>query len=112
MQKNTRLGIESCGVLGGELTPDCTAFTVTKLIIPEQKGEQNTVEVTGDVELFVYMDEQKLLPLGWIHTHPTQTCFLSSIDVHTQAGYQVSSTPTQCLVPSYVCICALIFQWG
>lgn len=31
---------------------------------------------------------QELYPLGWIHTHPTQTCFLSSIDVHTQCGYQ------------------------
>ncbi|KAK9863248.1 hypothetical protein WJX84_001405, partial [Apatococcus fuscideae] len=23
------------------------------------------------------------------HTHPTQTCFLSSVDIHTQYGYQV-----------------------
>lgn len=31
---------------------------------------------------------RELYPLGWIHTHPTQTCFLSSVDVHTQCGYQ------------------------
>ena len=27
--------------------------------------------------------------LGWIHTHPTQSCFMSSRDLHTQVGYQV-----------------------
>ena len=32
---------------------------------------------------------RELYPLGWIHTHPTQTCFLSSIDIHTHCGYQV-----------------------
>jgi STAM-binding protein len=32
--------------------------------------------------------EKELYPLGWIHTHPTQSCFLSSVDVHTQSGYQ------------------------
>jgi STAM-binding protein len=31
---------------------------------------------------------RELVPLGWIHTHPTQTCFLSSVDIHTQCGYQ------------------------
>ena len=24
----------------------------------------------------------------WIHTHPSQTCFLSSVDLHTHCGYQ------------------------
>ena len=28
------------------------------------------------------------MTLGWIHTHPSQSCFLSSLDLHTQAGYQ------------------------
>jgi proteasome lid subunit RPN8/RPN11 len=95
VQSNTRRGIESCGVIGGELTGDSSAFTITKLILPQQKGEQNTVEVTdeGEVELFNYMQERSLIPLGWIHTHPTQTCFLSSIDVHTQSGYQVRLAP-------------------
>ena len=38
-------------------------------------------------------DKRSLYPLGWIHTHPTQTCFLSSVDVHTQCGYQVRVQP-------------------
>lgn len=30
-----------------------------------------------------------LLTLGWIHTHPSQSCFLSSVDLHTQYSYQL-----------------------
>ena len=33
-------------------------------------------------------EDPSLLTLGWIHTHPTQTCFLSSVDLHTHCGYQ------------------------
>ena len=29
-----------------------------------------------------------MIILGWIHTHPTQTCFLSSRDLHTHVWYQ------------------------
>lgn len=47
------------------------------------------MEMLNEEELFDYQYERGLMPLGWIHTHPTQTCFLSSIDVHTQCGYQV-----------------------
>lgn len=25
-----------------------------------------------------------------IHTHPTQSCFMSSLDLHTHAGYQLT----------------------
>ena len=100
VQSNTRKGIESCGVLGGVLTPDSSAFTITKLNLPKQRGEPNTVEMTDEVGLFLYMEENSkdtmLQPLGWIHTHPTQTCFLSSIDVHTQSGYQVGAPLYSC----------------
>lgn len=39
--------------------------------------------------MFDYCINEDLLVLGWIHTHPTQTCFMSSRDLHTQSGYQV-----------------------
>lgn len=29
------------------------------------------------------------LPPTQIHTHPTQSCFMSSLDLHTHASYQV-----------------------
>ena len=86
--QNTRLGIETCGVLGGLLDPVQGVFRVTGLIIPKQQGQTDSVTATHEEEIFYAQQERALFPLGWIHTHPTQTCFLSSIDVHTQVGYQ------------------------
>lgn len=40
------------------------------------------------MSIAVPQDKRSLFPLGWVHTHPTQSCFLSSIDIHTQCGYQ------------------------
>jgi hypothetical protein len=45
-------------------------------------------QALNEEEIFEVQFERGLYPLGWIHTHPTQTCFLSSIDMHTQCGYQ------------------------
>ncbi|RPA98776.1 hypothetical protein L873DRAFT_1686309, partial [Choiromyces venosus 120613-1] len=45
---------------------------------------------TKDEEgLFEYVDREELMVLGWIHTHPTQTCFMSSVDLHTHCSYQL-----------------------
>lgn len=51
------------------------------------------VQALNEEEIFDVQDKRSLYPLGWIHTHPTQTCFLSSVDVHTQCGYQVLHLP-------------------
>ena len=53
------------------------------------RARQLFVQALNEEEIFEAQDSRSLYPLGWIHTHPTQTCFLSSIDVHTQCGYQV-----------------------
>ena len=55
-----------------------------------QEGTSDTVQALNEEEIFDVQDKRSLYPMGWIHTHPTQTCFLSSIDIHTQCGYQVS----------------------
>ena len=47
----------------------------------------------NEEEIFEVQDSRALYPLGWIHTHPTQTCFLSSVDVHTHCGFQVAPRP-------------------
>jgi STAM-binding protein len=49
------------------------------------------LQALGEEEIFEAQMSRDLYPLGWIHTHPSQTCFLSSVDVHTQ----VSSTFAQ-----------------
>jgi STAM-binding protein len=85
---NTRRGIESCGILAGTLSANDATFTITALIVPKQHGTSDTVQALAEEEIFEVQDKRALYPLGWIHTHPTQTCFLSSIDVHTHCGYQ------------------------
>lgn len=86
---NTRSGIESCGILAGSLREKQGVFVISTLIIPKQEGTSDTVQALNEEEIFDVQDKRALYPLGWIHTHPTQTCFLSSVDVHTQCGYQV-----------------------
>uniref|UniRef100_A0A7S0R6C5 MPN domain-containing protein n=1 Tax=Chlamydomonas leiostraca TaxID=1034604 RepID=A0A7S0R6C5_9CHLO len=85
---NTSRGIESCGILAGRLSANDSIFTITTLIIPKQTGTTDTVAALNEEEIFEVQFSQELYPLGWIHTHPTQTCFLSSVDVHTHCGYQ------------------------
>ncbi|EFN58695.1 hypothetical protein CHLNCDRAFT_34008 [Chlorella variabilis] len=85
---NTRRGIESCGILAGTLSADDAVFNITTLIVPKQTGTTDTVEMLNEEEIFEVQDSRALYPLGWIHTHPTQTCFLSSVDVHTHCGFQ------------------------
>ncbi|KAF6251122.1 JAB1/Mov34/MPN/PAD-1 ubiquitin protease-domain-containing protein [Scenedesmus sp. NREL 46B-D3] len=85
---NTRRGVESCGILAGRLSASDSRFTITTLIVPKQTGTSDTVEMLGEEEVWEAESSRELVPLGWIHTHPTQTCFLSSVDIHTQCGYQ------------------------
>jgi len=62
---------------------------ITTVIIPEQKGTANTCVTAEEEKLIAVQDKNKLITLGWIHTHPSQTCFLSSVDLHTHFSYQV-----------------------
>ena len=64
-------------------------FRVTHLLIPPQAGTYNTVEeMLEDEHVAEAIFTNDLVVLGWIHTHPTQMAFLSSVDVHTQHLYQ------------------------
>lgn len=84
---NTRRNLEMCGILCGELVNN--ALFVTHLVIPQQKCSSDTCETEDEASLLEYCINNGLSVIGWIHTHPTQTCFMSSRDLHTQAGYQV-----------------------
>ncbi|CEG39330.1 metalloprotease family [Plasmopara halstedii] len=79
-------GIETCGILAGVLHGQ--KLIVTTLIIPKQEGTSDMCNMTNEEELFDFCYNNELLTLGWIHTHPKQACFLSSVDVHTQCGFQ------------------------
>jgi len=86
-QANTSRNIETCGILAGKLNQN--TFTLSHCIIPKQSGSSDTCTTEQEHELFDTIDQQNLITLGWIHTHPSQTAFLSSIDLHTQFGYQI-----------------------
>lgn len=86
-KSNTDKNLETCGVLAGSLKN--RRFYVTALIIPKQESTSDSCQTTNEEEIFEVQDKQSLFPLGWIHTHPTQSCFMSSIDVHTHYSYQI-----------------------
>uniref|UniRef100_A0A0D6QUI6 MPN domain-containing protein n=1 Tax=Araucaria cunninghamii TaxID=56994 RepID=A0A0D6QUI6_ARACU len=84
---NTENNLETCGVLAGTLKK--RTFYVTTLIIPKQESTSDSCQTTDEEEIFDIQDKRSLFPLGWIHTHPSQTCFMSSIDLHTHYSYQI-----------------------
>lgn len=84
---NTRRNLETCGILCGTLISN--ALFISRLLIPEQTCTSDTCETVNESAIFDYCDSEDLMVLGWIHTHPTQTCFMSSRDLHTHCGYQV-----------------------
>ncbi|KAK3067361.1 hypothetical protein LTR53_015821, partial [Teratosphaeriaceae sp. CCFEE 6253] len=86
---NTARNLETCGILCGTLIAN--ALFINHLILPAQTATSDTCDTTeaGDTALFDYCDAKDLLVCGWIHTHPSQSCFLSSRDLHTSSGYQI-----------------------
>ncbi|KAI1160593.1 hypothetical protein F5B18DRAFT_631867 [Nemania serpens] len=100
--ENTKRGLEMCGILCG--TAVNNALFIRCLLIPEQKCTSDTCETENENSMAEYCFQEELLILGWIHTHPTQTCFMSSRDLHTQSGYQVM------LPESIAIVCAPKFE--
>lgn len=84
---NTAQNIETCGILCGRLRQN--EFAITHVIIPKQKGTSDSCLTQNEEELFLFQDQYDLTTLGWIHTHPSQSAFMSSIDLHTHFSYQV-----------------------
>ncbi|OVA04966.1 JAB/MPN domain [Macleaya cordata] len=86
-KSNTKKNLETCGVLAGLLKN--RKFFVSALIIPKQESTSDTCQTMNEEEIFDVQDKQSLFPLGWIHTHPSQSCFMSSVDLHTHYSYQI-----------------------
>ncbi|OAY56091.1 AMSH-like ubiquitin thioesterase 3 [Manihot esculenta] len=84
---NTQKNLETCGVLAGSLKN--RVFHLTTLIIPKQESTSDSCQTVNEEEIFEVQDRLALFPLGWIHTHPSQTCFMSSVDLHTHYSYQI-----------------------
>ncbi|KAB2066838.1 hypothetical protein ES319_A09G186000v1 [Gossypium barbadense] len=101
-KSNTDRNLETCGVLAGSLKN--RKFYVTALIIPKQESTSNSCQTTNEEEIFEVQDKKSLFPLGWIHTHPTQSCFMSSIDLHTHYSYQTVSGTRNCQGMNEICV--------
>ncbi|CAF2150884.1 unnamed protein product [Brassica napus] len=100
-RSNTKRNLETCGVLAGSLKN--RGFYITTLIIPKQESTSDSpfhiptififfnvhCQTLNEEEIFEVQDILSLFPLGWIHTHPTETCFMSSVDLHTHYSYQI-----------------------
>ncbi|XP_051116057.1 AMSH-like ubiquitin thioesterase 2 [Andrographis paniculata] len=84
---NTTKDLETCGVLGAFLNNE--TFYVTTLIIPKQEATSNSCQALKEEEIHAILNDETLFPIGWIHTHPSQSSFMSSIDLHTQYTYQM-----------------------
>ncbi|KAI3952124.1 hypothetical protein MKW98_005819 [Papaver atlanticum] len=85
-QENTKKNLETCGLLAGKLKN--RVFHITTLIIPKQEATSDSCSAINEEEIFEFQDKLSLSPLGWIHIHPSQTCCMSSIDLHTQFSFQ------------------------
>lgn len=84
---NTRKNLETCGILAGRLQNNM--FCITHLLIPKQTSTSDSCTTLNEEDLFDYQDSHNLITLGWIHTHPSQTSFMSSVDLHTHCSYQL-----------------------
>ncbi|KAJ7104711.1 hypothetical protein C8R44DRAFT_834523 [Mycena epipterygia] len=85
---NMARDLETCGLLlgreiakGGAAISGKTRYVVEMTLIPEQHA-------TSDTGVLGFTEERRLITLGWIHTHPSQSCFMSSVDLHTHASFQ------------------------
>lgn len=83
---HSQRNLEFCAILAGELLQN--AFFISRLIIPPQVSTSDTCAMTDENLLFSYCSQEDLMVLGWIHTHPSQSCFMSSVDCHTHWGFQ------------------------
>ena len=85
---NSMNKIETGGLLGGVLEDSCR-FKVTTLLIPKQTGRSDCWEAVDEARIQTYFENQGLLLLGCIHTHPPPwTSFLSSVDLHQLFDFQ------------------------
>ena len=75
-QTNTNRNVETCGILAGSL--ERNKFTITHVIVPQQSGTSDSCSTDNEEAIFDYQDNHDLITLGWIHTHPSQTAFMSS----------------------------------
>ena len=79
---------ETMAILGG--TEVSEGYKITHLLIPNQFGNSDSCQMHENSVDWVLQQSinNNITILGWIHTHPSQTNFLSSVDLHASYSYQ------------------------
>ncbi|XP_037269824.1 STAM-binding protein isoform X1 [Rhipicephalus microplus] len=86
-RQNTEKNIETCAIMAGKLAKN--QLSISHLLVPRQSGTADDCCTESEELVIGFQDELGLDTIGWIHTHPTQTAFLSSVDLHTHCSYQL-----------------------
>jgi len=85
-RSNSDRGVETLGTLGGRLCKN--RFVISHLLIPRQVGKSDSCTMEGLEDVWDIHDKENIIFLGWIHTHPAYSVFLSSVDMHNQYEWQ------------------------
>lgn len=72
---NTNVNIETCGLLLGKPKGE-KKYIVTTLLIPKQHSTSDTCTMDEEELVLDFTEARGLITLGWIHTHPSQSCTL------------------------------------
>ncbi|KAI0259028.1 hypothetical protein BC834DRAFT_926366 [Gloeopeniophorella convolvens] len=83
---NTERNRETCGLLLGKQKD--RRYVVTTLLIPKQISTHNACTMEDEVAIAQFAKQHALVTLGWIHIHPTEPCFMTSVDLHVQSIFQ------------------------
>jgi len=83
---NSDRGVETLGTLGGHLAKN--RFVISHLLIPRQVGKSDSCTMEGLEDVWDVHDKENIIFLGWVHTHPAYSVFLSSVDMHNQYEWQ------------------------
>ena len=85
-RSNSERGVETLGTLGGSLSNN--RLIISHLLIPNQVGKSDSCTMEGLEDVWDVHDKENIVFLGWIHTHPAYSVFLSSVDMHNQYEWQ------------------------
>jgi len=85
-KSNSDKGVETLGTLGGHLAKN--RFIISHLLIPRQEGKSDSCTMEGLEDVWDVHDKENIIFLGWVHTHPAYSVFLSSVDMHNQYEWQ------------------------
>jgi len=83
---NSDRDIETLGTLGGQLSNN--KFIISHLLIPRQVGKSDSCTMEGLEDVWDVHDKENIIFLGWVHTHPAYSVYLSSVDMHNQYEWQ------------------------